>query len=123
MQQLAENGDYERFGEVFWEPEEVENDQNELLPVDLRRWEKRYHQLGIGGEDNEESCPICLADFETEDKVITLPKCEHTFHSDCVTDWLKTSPLCPMCRGNVRNGMADLESNWYRPPEVIENFQ
>jgi len=124
MNQLAENGDYERFNQLVLELGEVENNKIGLLSADIERLEKEDYQQ----EDSVENCAICLMDFGPADKVVTLPKCEHIFHSGCVKDWLKKKPLCPMCRGNVRNGMVDLEmqaiKNWYRPlPEVGGNPQ
>jgi len=131
LQQSADNGDYERFNEIVLELGEVYNDKIGLLPADIERLEKRYYQQPgeQQTEENVENCPICLVEFIADEKVITLPKCEHTFHSECVGAWLKKKPLCPMCRRNVRNGMIDLESqsegNQERPlpPEVAENVQ
>jgi hypothetical protein len=50
------------------------------------------------------SCSVCLGDYQPEQEVMTLP-CEHFFHSICVQEWLKISQLCPMCRGNVVQGL------------------
>lgn len=27
-----------------------------------------------------------------------LPGCRHTFHADCLDPWLRSKPLCPVCR-------------------------
>ncbi|VDL92457.1 unnamed protein product [Schistocephalus solidus] len=35
-----------------------------------------------------ESCPICFDDYAAGEVVITLP-CEHFFHENCITRWLK----------------------------------
>ncbi|VDI18425.1 E3 ubiquitin-protein ligase RLIM [Mytilus galloprovincialis] len=44
-------------------------------------------------------CSICLKEFEEKDKLWILP-CEHEFHVDCITPWLKErrKQNCPMCR-------------------------
>ena len=33
-------------------------------------------------------CSICLSDFENGTKVKVLPNCGHTFHGDCLEQWL-----------------------------------
>ena len=54
---------------------------------------------------HQNACPICLADFQQGEEVVQLPRCGHTFDPDCVSDWLRKSPLCPMCRTNVRDNL------------------
>ncbi|VDD93491.1 unnamed protein product [Enterobius vermicularis] len=41
-------------------------------------------------------CPICWADLVHE-KISAL-LCGHTFHYNCVTDWLQKSGACPQCQ-------------------------
>ncbi|KEI42092.1 uncharacterized protein L969DRAFT_83957 [Mixia osmundae IAM 14324] len=49
--------------------------------------------------DTMTSCPICQDDFQIDEMAIKLPKpCNHVFHQDCLTPWLKTSGTCPVCR-------------------------
>ncbi|CED83911.1 Predicted E3 ubiquitin ligase [Phaffia rhodozyma] len=51
-------------------------------------------------EDVEESCPICLLEFEDGDGIRVLP-CQgsHRFHKDCIDSWLiEISAVCPLCR-------------------------
>lgn len=127
MSQFAENGDYQRFNQTVLELGEIYNDNTGLLPADIERLEKTYYQP----ENHGENCVICLVEFNAEDKVVTLPRCEHTFHSECVGVWLQKKPLCPMCRGNIRNSMLDFKGqaeqtgeNYYRPPPgVTANLQ
>uniref|UniRef100_A0A0X3P4M6 RING-type E3 ubiquitin transferase n=2 Tax=Schistocephalus solidus TaxID=70667 RepID=A0A0X3P4M6_SCHSO len=47
-----------------------------------------------------ESCPICFDDYAAGEVVITLP-CEHFFHENCITRWLKEHGTCPICRKNL----------------------
>ncbi len=105
MNQYAKKGDYERFNQIAMELGEKENNRIGLLPNDIERLEKEDYQQ----QDEEENCAICLIEFTKEDKVITLPKCEHTYHSECMKDWLKKKPLCPICLRNVRNSMMEVE--------------
>jgi hypothetical protein len=46
------------------------------------------------------SCSICLESYAALDTVMSLP-CNHAFHEDCLTTWLKTARSCPCCRGDV----------------------
>ncbi|KAK6120588.1 hypothetical protein DH2020_045666 [Rehmannia glutinosa] len=41
------------------------------------------------------TCSICLEDFT--EGLISMP-CSHVFHGDCITQWLRTSHYCPICR-------------------------
>jgi hypothetical protein len=49
------------------------------------------------GNNLEATCTICLADFEQEDLVARM-SCRHTFHKECIRDWLATGSDrgCPM---------------------------
>lgn len=48
------------------------------------------------------ACDICLLDFEVDEEVAWSPnpECIHSFHKDCVLDWLMRKPSCPSCRNN-----------------------
>ncbi len=53
-------------------------------------------------EKNEENdiCSICLDEFKTKEKIITLD-CSHYYHDQCITDWFKKDETCPLCRENL----------------------
>ncbi|KAL5205097.1 hypothetical protein ABZP36_009968 [Zizania latifolia] len=42
-------------------------------------------------------CAVCLEDFEADDKLKMMP-CSHSFHDRCISDWLRVSRTCPLCR-------------------------
>ena len=46
------------------------------------------------------SCTVCLEDEEDRTEAITLP-CNHSFHVNCITSWLRTNNICPLCREDV----------------------
>ncbi|MBA0555131.1 hypothetical protein Golob_014188, partial [Gossypium lobatum] len=55
--------------------------------------------------DTVDQCHICLAEYEEEEKIRVLP-CQHEFHMSCVDKWLKEiHGVCPLCRGDVRQGV------------------
>jgi hypothetical protein len=45
----------------------------------------------------EPICIICKEEFEENEKVNHIP-CEHTFHNNCIKQWLKVRNTCPICR-------------------------
>lgn len=52
-------------------------------------------------EDGErESCVICRLDFE-EGEPVTLLSCKHSYHSECINNWLKINKVCPVCSAEV----------------------
>ncbi len=46
--------------------------------------------------DKKEVCSICLSDDEPM-KIIETP-CSHTFHEECLKQWLEKQKNCPTCR-------------------------
>ena len=50
---------------------------------------------------HEKDCIICFTKLEEPLNTIVL-KCKHSFHQECLFDWLKINPSCPMCRKNFR---------------------
>ena len=41
-------------------------------------------------------CVICMIEFTVGDPVRYLP-CMHTYHTECIDDWLMRSFTCPSC--------------------------
>lgn len=52
--------------------------------------------------DHKNTCSICLSDYEMEELLLVFPKCRHSFHKDCIVQWLTRSGVCPVCRSDVR---------------------
>jgi len=54
---------------------------------------------GDGGK-LELTCSVCLDDFEVGDELSWSRqlKCQHVFHSECLTSWLMKNVDCPVCR-------------------------
>ena len=65
---------------------------------------------------NDDSCPICLTEYEEGDEIIKLNECGHVFHKHCIRDHLdferrlysdvrrqKGEPIhkCPKCRHSL----------------------
>jgi len=47
-------------------------------------------------------CAVCLGEYEVGESVKELPcDAKHVFHKECITQWLQTSTLCPLCRMDI----------------------
>ena len=54
----------------------------------------------------EPICSICLSEFEVGDCLAKsaypmCSKCDHTYHYDCLSNWLMKHDTCPMCRQDI----------------------
>ena len=68
-------------------------------------------------EENAQECPICLAQFDKEEKIVNSP-CHHLFHFKCIYEWISKSLInskCPICNfiliENCSNDMKKKENN------------
>ncbi|KAI4364573.1 hypothetical protein MLD38_020647 [Melastoma candidum] len=46
-------------------------------------------------------CAVCLNEFEDDETLRLIPKCDHVFHPDCIDAWLASHVTCPVCRANL----------------------
>ncbi|CAN8270291.1 unnamed protein product [Cochlearia groenlandica] len=60
---------------------------------------KRYKD-GDNKNGTSESCVICRLDYEDDDDLILLP-CKHSYHSECIHNWLEINKMCPVCSAEV----------------------
>ena len=54
----------------------------------------------------DNSCPICLDNISINSVSVNHKNkcvlgCGHKFHCDCITEWMKNSNTCPMCREKI----------------------
>ena len=47
---------------------------------------------------HEETCSVCLGEYEVNERVKWLPPCGHEFHEACIDLWFTNHTTCPMCR-------------------------
>ncbi|KAL9175167.1 hypothetical protein ABFS82_02G098500 [Erythranthe guttata] len=59
--------------------------------------EVKDHKIGKGGLE----CAVCLNEFEEDETLRLLPKCDHVFHPECIDAWLESHVTCPVCRANL----------------------
>lgn len=58
-------------------------------------------------ECKEETCSVCLSEFNEGDEVRVLPGCAHVFHLLCIDKWLLSHTNCPLCRANALCSLRD----------------
>ncbi|GAB4861307.1 hypothetical protein Ancab_036468 [Ancistrocladus abbreviatus] len=46
-------------------------------------------------------CSVCLSEFEEDETLRLLPKCNHAFHMGCIDTWLRSHINCPLCRASI----------------------
>jgi len=73
---------------------------------------------------------ICAICYENEDEKVIKTKCNHYFHTSCLTMWFKHKRSCPNCRTSLHD-IFDLK-NMFKPdniakllegmPEITGNF-
>ncbi|XP_030440192.2 RING-H2 finger protein ATL52-like [Syzygium oleosum] len=51
-------------------------------------------------------CSVCLSEFEEDETLRLLPKCNHAFHVPCIDTWLRSHTNCPMCRAPIVTNVA-----------------
>ncbi|XP_043710805.1 RING-H2 finger protein ATL2-like [Telopea speciosissima] len=68
-----------------------------------------YSSATHGGEVLE--CAVCLSEFEDDEKGRLLPKCNHSFHIDCIDMWFHSHSTCPLCRTLVTSEIPPANPN------------
>ncbi|KAG8479201.1 hypothetical protein CXB51_028974 [Gossypium anomalum] len=59
--------------------------------------EVKGHKIGNGALE----CAVCLNEFEDDERLRLIPKCDHVFHPECIDVWLTSHTTCPVCRANL----------------------
>ncbi|XP_058087589.1 E3 ubiquitin-protein ligase ATL31-like [Magnolia sinica] len=62
-------------------------------------------------------CAVCLNEFEDDETLRLLPKCNHVFHPDCIDAWLSSHTTCPVCRSNLVPGSESEVVATFETPE------
>ena len=66
--------------------------------------EETIHSLPHIDATEESDCTICLDKVSKGDKVTVL-RCAHYFHAECVDKWLEMKAVCPLCKGSVESSI------------------
>jgi E3 ubiquitin-protein ligase RNF115/126 len=67
------------------------------------------------GSDGKAECSICMDSVEIGQEVTVLP-CDHWFHGDCITAWLKEHDTCPHCRKGITRPPGEAQRSQSEQP-------
>nr|GMC81283.1 RING-H2 finger protein ATL54 [Ipomoea batatas] len=73
-----------------------EEDARDFVDDDHALTYKRGEGLVEGTE-----CAVCLNEFQDDETLRLLPKCNHAFHIPCIDTWLRSHTNCPLCRAGI----------------------
>ncbi|WCJ22762.1 RING/U-box superfamily protein [Euphorbia peplus] len=66
------------------------------LPASPKKPEISKVEEILSATEEEDACPICLEEYDTENPEF-LTKCDHHFHLSCILEWMERSDTCPIC--------------------------
>ncbi|KAI3690074.1 hypothetical protein L2E82_48049 [Cichorium intybus] len=69
--------------------------------------------------DNLPECAVCLSEFEEGEKGRILPKCKHSFHTECIDMWFHSNSTCPLCRSPVEPAESEMTMISVEQPETV----
>ncbi|KAK7401395.1 hypothetical protein VNO78_12832 [Psophocarpus tetragonolobus] len=72
----------------------------------------------VGGVVEGHDCSVCLSEFQENESLRLLPKCNHAFHLPCIDTWLKSHANCPLCRSTIT---VCPNPSMEPPPRIIVN--
>ncbi|XWS39595.1 hypothetical protein CRYUN_Cryun18bG0068600 [Craigia yunnanensis] len=58
------------------------------------------YKAGSSQTGSNDSCVICRVDYEDGDS-LTVLSCKHSYHPECINNWLKINKVCPVCSTEV----------------------
>ncbi len=57
------------------------------------------------------ACSICLTDLSTKKDDNYQLNCQHIYHRECISEWLKYKNTCPLCRASIDPSRRYVEDN------------
>ncbi|KAJ9131838.1 hypothetical protein P3X46_034750 [Hevea brasiliensis] len=91
--ELGENHD--QITNEAWQGSAAGLDESLIKSITVCKYKK-----GDGFVESSD-CSVCLSEFQENENLRFLPKCNHAFHLPCIDPWLKSHASCPLCRANI----------------------
>ncbi|MFS7959545.1 putative transcription factor C2H2 family [Helianthus anomalus] len=67
-------------------------------------------------------CVVCLNEYEDEETLRLIPKCDHVFHPECIDAWFENHVTCPVCRANLVPGDDSVSISIVQDPVPTESL-
>ena len=68
---------------------------------------------------NGNTCGVCQKSLQvpaSQTSLVsenTIGECEHVFHKDCIANWSKINPVCPVCKAPYKLLISDIDKSSY----------
>ena len=86
-------------------------DLNELNDVKITLTKEQFDKFekkSVSESDKLTNCSICMDNYKLDEKMIIL-KCNHTYHENCIENWLCNQKVtCPICRKDTREMLGEM---------------
>jgi len=104
------------------EQEEEEEEEKGMCQEHVDRLMIHVFSSDNHQEEDDDSCSICLDEYEDGCKRITLPcNGRHVFHAECIRTWLsESSRQCPLCKSNILEILLDQSKNDEKVDDDLE---
>ena len=70
-------------------------------PVSQDIIDSRTQEFEPNEEEKNNTCSICLDNFNDKNEMARRLPCGHFFHKSCIDRWYETKRKCPMCRHDI----------------------
>lgn len=91
---MMSNSDYDRILHESFEAQPEIEKTDHIIDIVSQPYSE------IENKDKHKDCCICLCEFE-DDSEVSILKCEHILHKECMVEWGKYKQSCPICREQV----------------------
>eukprot|EP00985_Skeletonema_marinoi_P013164 scaffold6495_cov155-Skeletonema_marinoi.AAC.10 len=72
-------------------------------------------------DEGVDSCSICILDLKDRERIADL-NCNHYFHADCLSEWIKKKNSCPLCQeGGIAKEVRSYDIEIGPNADTIEN--
>ncbi|XP_010515040.1 PREDICTED: E3 ubiquitin ligase BIG BROTHER-related-like [Camelina sativa] len=68
-----------------------------LTPTEISTCLNASTYVFSNNKNEIDRCVVCQMEFEERESLVVLRPCDHPYHSDCITKWLETKKICPIC--------------------------
>ncbi|EOA25198.1 hypothetical protein CARUB_v10018510mg [Capsella rubella] len=68
-----------------------------LTPTEISTCLNASTYVHSNNKNEIDRCVVCQMEFEERESLVVLRPCDHPYHSECITKWLETKKICPIC--------------------------